>query len=357
MNIVECTREFERWLAAHTTLDHRDLERKHRLMAKKPFPFLRATFYRWLQLWPTVCPDLRHAPCVLSVGDLHIENFGTWRDAEGRLVWGINDFDEAAHLPYAADLVRLATSALLAITDAGIMLKPTTACARILDGYRDGIKQGGKPFVLAEQNRFLRDIAVQELKDPEEFWKKMQNFDDAPKVPKEVVAVFEARMPRVKPKYRIVLRQAGLGARGHLRFVAIYELYGGLIAREAKALVPSAANWVDHRHSPQILYDDILKNAVRDPDATFEIAGKWLLRRLAPDCTKISIAELPDRLNQERLLYCMGWETANIHLGSRNAIADVRKHLKHRKRDWLFAAAKQMTKAVRKDWKDWRAKS
>ena len=31
----------------------------------------------------------------LSVGDLHVENFGTWRDSEGRLIWGINDFDEA----------------------------------------------------------------------------------------------------------------------------------------------------------------------------------------------------------------------------------------------------------------------
>ena len=28
------------------------------------------------------------APQVLSVGDLHLENFGTWRDADGRLVWG-----------------------------------------------------------------------------------------------------------------------------------------------------------------------------------------------------------------------------------------------------------------------------
>jgi len=36
---------------------------------------------------------------VLAVGDLHVENFGTWRDAEGRLIWGVNDFDEAWRLP------------------------------------------------------------------------------------------------------------------------------------------------------------------------------------------------------------------------------------------------------------------
>ena len=51
---------------------------------------------------------------VLAVGDIHLENFGTWRDADGRLVWGVNDFDEAAQMPYVLDLVRLAASALLA---------------------------------------------------------------------------------------------------------------------------------------------------------------------------------------------------------------------------------------------------
>ena len=58
--------------------------------------------------------DLDRVPQILSVGDLHVENFGTWRDSDGRLIWGINDFDEAAVYPYTMDLVRLATSAVLA---------------------------------------------------------------------------------------------------------------------------------------------------------------------------------------------------------------------------------------------------
>ena len=356
MNIVESTLNYERWLTAHTRIDKVGLQQKHQLMAKKAFPFLRATFYRWLQLWPSICPDLHRAPTVLAVGDLHVENFGTWRDAEGRLVWGINDFDEAAHLPYTADLVRLATSSLLAIADAGVRLKPSTACDRILEGYSDATKSGGLPFVLAERNRFLRDIAVQELKDPQQFWDKMEKWPDAKKsqVPPDVIAAIEKRMPKLKPSYRIVLRQAGLGSRGHQRFVAIYSLYGGLVAREVKALVPSAANWVDCRHTPQILYSEILADAVRDSDVTFGIESNWLIRRLAPDCTKISIAELPDRLNQERLLYCMGWETANVHLGTKNAIPEIAKDLKKRKSGWLFESAKAMTKVVRNDWRDWR---
>ena len=116
MNIVKATHRFEEWLGRHTPLVKPDLRLKHKQMADAVFPFFRATFYRWMQVWPEVCADLAKAPQVLAVGDLHVENFGTWRDIEGRLVWGINDFDEAAVLPYTIDLVRLAASAMVAIT-------------------------------------------------------------------------------------------------------------------------------------------------------------------------------------------------------------------------------------------------
>src|SRR5580698_3129974 len=84
--------------------------RTHEQMKESFFEFFRGTFYRWAQLWPSVCADLCAAPKVLAVGDLHINSFGTWRDAEGRLCWGVDDFDEAYPLAYTNDLVRLAAS-------------------------------------------------------------------------------------------------------------------------------------------------------------------------------------------------------------------------------------------------------
>ena len=88
MNIVKSTRQFEEWLAKRTQVIQKDLRLKHANMKLAVFPFLRATFYRWAQLWPEVCADQSKAPRVLAVGDLHVENFGTWRDLEGRLIWG-----------------------------------------------------------------------------------------------------------------------------------------------------------------------------------------------------------------------------------------------------------------------------
>jgi len=74
----------------------RDVALKNAHMAESPFAFFRARLdYRWLQLWHANCADVVGAPKVLAVGDLHIENFGTWRDQEGRLIWGVNDLDEA----------------------------------------------------------------------------------------------------------------------------------------------------------------------------------------------------------------------------------------------------------------------
>jgi uncharacterized protein (DUF2252 family) len=95
MNIHLATRQYETWLSGHVRVVKSDLGTKHELMARDAFSFLRATFYHWMQLFPALCPKAASAPTVLAVGDVHVENYGTWRDAEGRLVWGINDFDES----------------------------------------------------------------------------------------------------------------------------------------------------------------------------------------------------------------------------------------------------------------------
>ncbi|WP_314172760.1 DUF2252 domain-containing protein [Streptomyces winkii] len=46
-------------------------------------------------------------------GDLHAENFGTYMDANGRLVFNVNDFDEAFVGPFTWDLKRFAASVAL----------------------------------------------------------------------------------------------------------------------------------------------------------------------------------------------------------------------------------------------------
>src|SRR6202166_2805602 len=141
-DIVRTTAEFEKWASRHVHMIPSDVKLKHQNMARAAFPFFRATFYRWAQWWPLICPHLARAPQVLAVGDLHVENFGTWRDLEGRLIWGVNDFDEAAIYPYTMDLVRLATSALLAAQEKHLSITRKKACQAIGQGYRDSLVRG-----------------------------------------------------------------------------------------------------------------------------------------------------------------------------------------------------------------------
>jgi hypothetical protein len=358
MNVMEATRSYERWLASHTRIVKPDLNRKHQLMAASPFPFLRATYYRWTQVFPEVCDQSSKSPKVLAVGDLHIENFGTWRDLEGRLAWGVNDFDEASVLPYTNDLIRVAASASFAAREEHVYLPAKRACEALLAGYMESMKRGGLPFVLAEKHGWLKRIAFQQLKTPELFWQKLGSWPtiSEKKVPKAALKGLDNLLHDSKSPTRIVLRQAGLGSRGHQRYVALQNHCGGLIAREAKALVPPAASWAQNK-AASIRYAEILKRAVRVPDPLFRVEGNWLVRRLAPDCTKIEMVDLPDQRNEERLLYCMGWETANIHLGTKGARAAILKDLRKRKPGWLLKSARAMEDAMLNDWKRWRKNS
>jgi uncharacterized protein (DUF2252 family) len=156
MNMRTATAEYEAWLGRHITLVRRDLQLKHERMREHLSAFFRGSFYRWSQVFPTVCATATTAPTVLAVGDLHVENFGTWRDAEGRLVWGVNDFDEAYRLPYTNDLIRLTASAYVALADHHLSVDETSAAEHVLAGYHDALDVEGRPLVLAEHHRALR---------------------------------------------------------------------------------------------------------------------------------------------------------------------------------------------------------
>ena len=359
MNIVKATQSFDKWKAARTQIIKADLELKHRRMAEAPFLFFRATFYRWVQLWEEVCPDEAKAPSVLAVGDLHVENFGTWRDLEGRLIWGVNDFDEVYPMAYTNDLVRLAVSAHLAVEEEHLELSVSDVCGAILEGYREGLAARGRAFVLAEDNRWLRLIALNQLRDPVRFWKRAQALEDfTGNIPTPIKVKLEEDLPEKDLPYVKKRRVAGLGSLGHMRVLALATWRGGFVAREAKAIAPSACIWAHGgAKSEKILYPEILARAVRVPDPFLHLFDTFLVRRLAPDCSRILLALLPEDHDETRLLKAMGFETANIHLGTPAAVPAILRDLKDRPRRWLHRASKKMLKAIKRDWKKWRAES
>jgi len=354
-DVVQATAAFEKWASRHVRMVRSDVELKHRDMALAAFPFFRATFYRWAQWWPLVCAELARGPQVLAVGDLHVENFGTWRDLEGRLIWGVNDFDEAWPASYAVDLVRLLTSCYLAIEGDHLAVSRKKACAAVEEGYRDSMAKGGAPFVLAEHHRWLRLLALNKLRDPVMFWQKMRScprFKGT--LPAEVMKMLRNSLPFPGMSFELKSRIAGLGSLGHPRVLAVATWHGSHIAREAKQLTPSAWIWTKQLDSHEILSRKLVETAVRIRDPHVHFAEHWIVRRLAPDCCHIEMQTLPEERDEERLLYCMGWETANIHLGSEKEIRELKRDLARRKKCWLHKPAKAMLKVTLEDWKFWR---
>ena len=155
-------------------------------------------------------------------------------------------------------------------------------------------------------------------RDPREFWAKLDSMPTLKKpTPSSARKGIERLLPEPGIEYRVVHSIAGLGSLGRERCVAIADYRGGEVAREAKALATSAVIWGNRTNkSGRIHYQEILDAAVRSPDPFVRLKGRWVVRRLAPDCSRVELASMPKERDESRLLYSMDFETANVHLGS-----------------------------------------
>jgi hypothetical protein len=82
--------------------------------------------------------------------------------------------------------------------------------------------------------------------------------------------------------------------------------------------------------------------------------GRWIVRRLAPDCSRVELSSMPKVRDEAKLLFAMGFETANIHLGSKGAKKRIPAALDQLPPRWLHEAAQIMLAATLKDWKAWK---
>jgi uncharacterized protein DUF2252 len=390
MNIVKSTQAYDRWLVKQLGGDvfRHDLASKHEKMADDPFQFLRATYWRWAETIFAACPQLKGAPQVLAVGDIHVENFGTWRDREGRLVWGVNDFDEAARMPYPLDIVRLAVSAVLAHVR-GITAR--AVCTNILKGYSRGLADP-KPFVLDRHSEWLRDTVVVTNDQRKDFWKKFDptkiNAKAKSKNKKKKGKNKKKKWPKVRParkmrrRYRDAIdaakpdsaivfeyfeRTAGTGSLGRPRYFGVGHWRSDLVVREAKAMVRSS--WtLAHRGPHRLRCEEIAAGRFRCPDPFYHLRGRVLVRRLTPNDYKIeatpklkkaeadSHRALPTSvLVNPKMLEAMGRDLAAIHRGTPGRRKAISADLVQRKANWLLAAVTAARNSIEAEWSEWSA--
>jgi uncharacterized protein (DUF2252 family) len=135
--------------------DPRAFRGKFRKMAADPFAFYRGSaplFYADVDRLEDPWVD-EATSRVWIQGDLHAENYGTYMDSAGVLVFDVNDFDEAYVGHYTWDLQRMAASLALlgfrkALSDASI--------AKLIETYVGAYLETVRRFATSEADREFR---------------------------------------------------------------------------------------------------------------------------------------------------------------------------------------------------------
>jgi hypothetical protein len=355
----EISDRYELWRARRIPVIEADVQLKYARMAQSPWWLARGSYHRYVTQFAGLLPDLAGAPVAVSVGDLHVENFGTWRDRAGRLVWGVRGLDEVDLLPYTADLVRLAATAALAAADGRLGCPPDQVSPAILAGWSERIAaRHPEPFVLGAAHADLYNAHAGALRDPVSFEAavgELAPFERA--LPKPAARMLASVTP--PGDFRVHFKRAEtdsncLGAR---RIIAVGTMDGGLLAREIKQLPGPVSMWAQPKRTQ-------LSGLVSAIDAARGVAAepwrrqsrKWVVRGLDGALTDLA---LPNPLiDPLALLAKMGAEAANLHLteiAGAAARKAIRRDAGEREEGWLSRAAETVLAAAVSDHADWSA--
>ena len=378
MNIHRATKDYEEWLGKQLVhrggLDKSALKKKHQVMkGKDHHPFVRATFYRWASLWIGL---RKKEQKIVSVGDIHVENFGTWRRKTGKptLVWGVNDFDESCVMPWTSDLVRLGVSATFAIRELkdSFDLSPKRACLKMLKSYTDALTSNtARAFVLQDENDpFCRLVTkmVMQKKDEGAYFKaqkhKLVELDDNKfrevrrKCP-DALSLLRGSLPNGNSNYALWRPKpedpVGLGSLGKQRYYALVD--HGFLIHDVKPAIASACEWAKGTDG-QNADTKLLKSSRRVPDPSQDVNNGWIVRRRGSDAQKLELDKFERNRDakKEALLFTnMAIELANLHrTNSKKKIEAVVTDLKQRNKkdpDWFLKLVAKWVKKIENDHK------
>ena len=142
--------------------DPRRLALKLEKMAASPFAFFRGACHRFYE----VLPDeglTRDAPAVWIAGDLHLENFGSYKGDNRLVYFDLNDFDEACLAPLTWDVVRFQASVFLGASLLGVGAGPAEELARLFGStYAEVLREGHARWI---ERRTARGVVRDLLRD------------------------------------------------------------------------------------------------------------------------------------------------------------------------------------------------
>lgn len=160
----------ERILSYNAGREEERLKMKLDAMRADPFIFLRGACHLFYEDWHKQLTQLK-SPNVWVCGDMHLENFGTYKAENGLAYFDLNDFDESALAPCLWELTRLLTSLIVAQGTLKLKPKQTEALLEsMVHKYASALAEGKPKWVERKTARgsiktLLSDLSKRSDKD------------------------------------------------------------------------------------------------------------------------------------------------------------------------------------------------
>ncbi|WP_301928954.1 DUF2252 domain-containing protein [Ferruginibacter sp.] len=229
----------------HTGLSPAKVARKYEFLTETPFRFFRGTSHLFYDDLSKAC--LPASPHCWICGDLHVENFGSYKGDNRLVYFDVNDFDESILAPVAWEIVRVVTSILVAFDGLTISDKDAIKYVNLfLNKYASTLFEGKPKYIETNTaqgivKKFLQ--AVQKRSEEELFEKRTTvkrgklkldaTHDKHLKIDKElkrhlIIALREWMSSNQQPpnNYKVLdanFRLAGTGSLGIKRYVFLIE--------------------------------------------------------------------------------------------------------------------------------------
>jgi uncharacterized protein (DUF2252 family) len=369
------------------------LDRKYASLRKNAFTFLRGTCHLFYHDLPTNFVQSL-APSVWICGDLHLENFGTYKGDDRQIYFGINDFDEGSLAPCTWDLARLATSILVAADSLDINRADAAILAQsYLNSYANALATGRIRSIVADNahgivEKLLVDLQQRSrtdlLKERTKIIKDRRHlrFDD-----EKVLEIDKVEYQKIKqaidnwakiqphPDFFEVLdigfRIAGTGSLGLDRYLILVVGKGSPDAnylldfkqQPVSALQPYLTKTQPQWQNQATRVMQVQQLVQSDPpalSAAIDINGSsYFLRELQPTQDKVNLKADKFSLNQlQKMIEIMAQVTASAHLhGSGKSGAVIADDLMAFGNDlsWqddVLTYAREYAKQVKLDYQD-----
>lgn len=143
---------------------------KYQVMAENPFRFLRGSCHLFYEdLYHN--DALPHHPLTWISGDLHLENFGTYKGDNRLVYFDLNDFDEGLLAPATWEIARMVTSIFTGLDSLNVRKKEATEVARLfLNKYASILARGKARYLEIDTadgivRLFMKKVSERRQKD------------------------------------------------------------------------------------------------------------------------------------------------------------------------------------------------